>query len=171
MSGSAPATNFSEHPLVALAAAFALGVLLARLTHAPPSVCVTLAALTSALAFLDALKMRGTAARLVVLAFACAGAALSSIAAREFDSETRLRGLYESGRIASAEPVELTGVLERMPETAPGGLMLSLMVEAVRHKSVETPCGGRVELFAPVADARGTEAYRSLELRRGARPP
>src|ERR1044071_9147923 len=169
MSGSAPATNFSEHPLVALAAAYASGVLLARLTHAPPSLCVTLAALTSALAFLAAFKRRDAAARPVVLAFACAGAALSSIESKEAVGGARLRGLYESGRIGSAEPVEVTGVLERAPEVAPGGLMLSLRVEAVRHKSVETSCGGRVELFAPGADARGTEAYDSLELRRGAR--
>ncbi|HWS88459.1 MAG TPA: ComEC/Rec2 family competence protein [Pyrinomonadaceae bacterium] len=169
MSGSTPASNFGEHPLVVLAAAYASGVLLARLTHAPPSVCVTLAALTSALAFFVAFKRRGAAARLVVLAFACAGAALSSVELKESAGEARLRGLYESGRVASGEPVELTGVLERAPEIAPDGLMLSLRVEAVRHRSVETSCGGRVELFAPLTDARGTEAYDSLELRRGAR--
>ena len=161
--------DFAEYPLVTLAAAFAAGVLLARLTHAPPSVCLTLAALTSASAFLAALKRRETAARLVVLAFACAGAALSSVEIKEYDSEARLRGLYERGRIASGEPVELTGVLERAPELAPDGLLLSLRVEAVRHKSTETSCGGRVELCAPVADSRASDAYDSLELRRGAR--
>ncbi|MFL6256940.1 MAG: ComEC/Rec2 family competence protein [Pyrinomonadaceae bacterium] len=169
MSGSPPTSNFSEHPLVALAAAFAAGVLLARLTHAPSSACVTLAALTSTLAFFNAFKRREAAARLAVLAFACAGAAFSSMEAREERGESRLRGLYESGRIASAEPVELTGVLERAPEIAPDALVLSLRVEAVRHKSVETSCSGRVELFAPVPDARAEAAYDSLELRRGAR--
>ena len=152
-----------------LAAAYASGVLLAQLTHAPPSACVTLAALTSALTFFAALKRREAAARFVVLAFACAGASLSSIEARETRGEARLRGLYESGRIASGEPVELTGVLERAPEIAPDGLLLSLRVEAARHKAVETSCGGRVELFAPVPDARAASAYESLELRRGAR--
>src|SRR5215210_1505133 len=102
MSGSPPTSNFSEHPLVVLAASFAAGVLLARLTHAPSSICITLAALTSALAFLAAFKRREAAARLVVLAFACAGAALSSTELKEFDSQARLRGLYESGRITPA---------------------------------------------------------------------
>src|ERR687886_1925 len=69
------------------------------------------------------------------------------------------RGLCESGRVASGAPVELTGVLERAPEIAPGGLVLSLRVESVRHKSAETSCGGRVELFAPVRDARAAKAY------------
>lgn len=169
MSGSSPTSNFSEHPLVVLATAFASGVLLARVTHASPSICVTLAALTSTLIFCAAFKRSNAAARLVVLSFACAGAALSSIESRESGGEKRLRGLYESGRIASAEPVELTGVLERAPEIAPDGLLLSLRVEAVRHKSVETSCDGRVELFAPVPDARAEAGYDSLELRRGAR--
>lgn len=169
MDGASRQPNFAEYPLVVLAAAFAAGVLLARLTHAPPSACVTLAALTSTLAFFTAFKRREAAARLVVLAFACAGAALSSLEAREEQGEARLRGLYESGRIASGEPVELTGVLERAPEIAPDGLLLSLRVENVRHKSVETLCNGRVELFAPVPDARAEAAYDSLELRRGAR--
>src|ERR1044072_7844829 len=169
MSGSSPTSDFSEYPLVMLAAAYASGVLLAQLTHAPPSACVILAALTSALTFFAALKRREAAARFVVLAFACAGASLSSIEARETRGEARLRGLYESGRIASGEPVELTGVLERAPEIAPDGLLLSLRVEAARHKAVETSCGGRVELFAPVPDARAASAYESLELRRGAR--
>ena len=170
MSGSLPTSNFGEHPLVVLAAAFASGVLLARLTSAPPSACITLAAFASASAFVVSFKRReAAAARLVVLAFACAGAALSSVGAREAEGGTRLRGLYESGRIASGEPVELSGVLERAPEIAPDGLLLSLRVEAVRRRSVETSCDGRVELFAPVPDARAAAAYDSLELRRGAR--
>src|SRR4051812_31677981 len=101
MSGSPPTSNFSEHPLVVLAAAFASGVLLARFTHAPPSVCVTSAALTSALAFFAAFRKRKTVVPLVVLAFACAGAALSSIESRESGGESRLRGLYERGQISS----------------------------------------------------------------------
>jgi len=169
MSGSPPTSNFSEHPLVALAAAFALGVLFARLTHVAPYLCVTLAALTSAAAFVLAFKRREVAARLVLLAFACAGLALSSVESEASREGTRLRSFYEGGRIASGEPVELTGVLERAPELAPGGLMLSLRVEAVRHKASETSCAGRVELFAPVRDASAAGAYDSLELRRGAR--
>jgi competence protein ComEC len=170
MSGSSSTSNFSEYPLVILAAAFALGVLLARLSHVPPSACVMLAALASASTLVVLLKRREVAAaRLVVLAFACAGAALSSVESKASVGGARLRGLYESGRIASAEPVELTGVLEREPELAPDGLLLSMRVEAVRRKSVETSCVGRVELFAPVRDARAAAMYHSLELRRGAR--
>src|SRR5215207_1260796 len=103
MSGSPPTSNFGEHPLVVLAAAFASGVLLARYTHAPPSASITLAAFASASALVVFYKRREAgAARLLLLAFACAGAALSSVEAEEAGGGgARLRGLYEGGRIIS----------------------------------------------------------------------
>ncbi|HEX8560883.1 MAG TPA: ComEC/Rec2 family competence protein [Pyrinomonadaceae bacterium] len=170
MSTTSAEPDFGFHPLAALAAAFAAGVLLARLTSAPPAACVTLAALATASAVYAAAKRRGTAAaRLVVLAFACAGASLSSVEAEAARSETRLRSLYERGLVGRGEPLEVTGVLERAPELAPDGLLLALRVERVRRRSSESPCAGRVELFAPFADARAAEGYDALELRRGAR--
>ncbi|MFN2414380.1 MAG: ComEC/Rec2 family competence protein [Pyrinomonadaceae bacterium] len=170
MDSASRRTDFSAYPLAALAAAYASGVLLARVAGAPPAPCVTVAALATLAALLAAWKRReGAATLLLLLSFVCAGAALSSLEARAARAETRLRGFYERGRIAPGDPVELTGVIERAPESAPGGLLLALRVEAVRHKSVESPCAGRVELFAPVRDAGAAEAYESLELRRGAR--
>ncbi|HEX8500871.1 MAG TPA: ComEC/Rec2 family competence protein [Pyrinomonadaceae bacterium] len=163
-------TDFSAYPLAALAAAFAAGVLLARLASATPSACVALSALATAAAALAAFKRReAAAARLVVVAFACAGASLSALEAKASRAGTRLRSFYERGVIAPGDPVEVTGVLERAPELAPGALLLALRVEGVRHKTTETACTGRVELFAPVRDGRAAAGYESLELRRGAR--
>ena len=162
--------DFSEYPLAALASAFAAGVLLARFAAAPPSAWVAFAAAVSLSALLAAIQRRDvTAARLVLLAFAFAGASLSSTEAKAARGEARLRSLYERGEVAPGEPVEVTGVLERAPEVAPGGLLLSLRVEALRHKSRERTCSGRVELFAPARTARSAAEYDSLELRRGAR--
>jgi competence protein ComEC len=162
--------DFSAYPLAALAAAFAAGVLLARLAAAPPAPSAALAALVSASAILAALRKRDAAASLLVtLAFACAGASLTSLEADEARGVSRLRSLYERGRIAAGDPVEVTGVVERAPELAPDALLLTLRVESVRHKTSETPCAGRVELYAPFASARAAAGYESLELRRGAR--
>ncbi len=170
MSTASDKPDFSAYPLASLAAAFASGVLLARVSGAGPAPCVGLAALVTLAALLASWKKRdGVAAPLVLLAFACAGAALSSLETRASRAETRLRSFYERGLIASGAPIELTGVIERAPESAPGGLMLALRVEAVRHKSEESLCAGRVELFAPVRDVGAASAYESLELRRGAR--
>jgi competence protein ComEC len=162
--------NFSAYPLAVLAAAFALGVLLAHLTFAPPAACVTLAALASVSALTAAVTNRHAAATLLaVMAFACAGAALSSAEVSAARGSTRLRSFYERGLIFPGEPVELLGVLERAPEIAPDGLLLSLRVEELRYKTQEHSCTGRVELFAPVRGTRDAAEYDSLELRRGAR--
>ncbi|HEX8283236.1 MAG TPA: ComEC/Rec2 family competence protein [Pyrinomonadaceae bacterium] len=170
MDAASTRTDFNAYPLAALAAAFAAGVLLARLSGATPAPCVALAAAVTLAALLAARKRRDGAATLLVLSsFVCAGATLSSLEAKAAHAGTRLRSLYERGVIAPGEPVELTGVVERTPESAPGGLLFALRVEAVRHKSVENTCAGRVELFAPARDAGAEAAYESLELRRGAR--
>ena len=162
--------NFSAYPLAFIAAAFAAGVLFARVTSAPPAPCVFSAAVISALAFFAAVKKKNTAAaRLVLLAFACAGASLSAIEAKAARAGTRLRGFYERGELAPGDPVEVTGVLERAPELAPDGLALSLRLESLRYGERERPCAGRVELFAPLKGKRAAAAYDALELRRGAR--
>jgi competence protein ComEC len=162
--------NFSAYPLAALAAAFATGVLFSHLNSAPPIPCIALATALSASAIFAAIKNRDMAAtRLVVLAFVFAGASLSSVESEAARAATRLRSFYERGEVAPGEPVEVTGVLERAPEIAPDGLLLSLRIEALRYRTDERRCAGRVELFAPVRGAHDAAQYDSLELRRGAR--
>jgi competence protein ComEC len=170
MSAVSHRPSFSAYPLVALAASFAAGVLLARLAPPPHAAASALAALVTASAAFAFLKRKYTHTTwLVVAAFVCAGVLLTLIEERRENSGTRLRTLYERGGVAPGEPVELTGVLERAPEIAPDGLLLPLRVEAVRYKADERACAGRVELFAPVGDARAAREYDALELRRGAR--
>jgi len=114
VSTSSHAPNFSSYPLAFIAAAFAAGVLLARLAPTTPAPCVVLAAAVSISALFAAFKKKNkSAARLVVLAFACAGAALSSVESNAAHAEMRLRSFYERGELAAGDPVEVTGVLER----------------------------------------------------------
>src|SRR5437588_6619059 len=138
MSSVSHRPNFSAHPLVALAASFAAGVLLARLTQPPLAASLLLAALAAAAAAFAFLKKSYVHATwLVAAAFVCAGASLASADERLGKSPTRLRTLYERGMVAPGEPVELTGVLERAPEIAPDGLLLPLRVESLRYKEDE----------------------------------
>ncbi|HST53788.1 MAG TPA: ComEC/Rec2 family competence protein [Pyrinomonadaceae bacterium] len=163
-------SSFSSYPLVALAASLAAGVLLARLASLSLVPSIASAVLAGASAVIAAFKKKNALASwLIALAFVCAGAVLASVAMRDGRSESRLRSFYERGVITPGEPSELTGVLERAPEIAPDGLVMSLRVESLRYKSDERVCAGRVELFAPVHDAREAAEYESLELRRGAR--
>ena len=161
--------NFNEYPLAALAASFAAGILLPSFTYASLGLCLTLAALTSIFTIFSTLKKYASASYFILAALVFAGASLAALEARDSSAESRLRVLYERGRIAPGEPVEVTGVVERAPEFAPDGLLFDVRAERVRSRGVERECEGRVEFFAPVADARAAVEYDSLELRRGAR--
>ncbi|HYY97524.1 MAG TPA: ComEC/Rec2 family competence protein, partial [Pyrinomonadaceae bacterium] len=161
--------NFGEYPLASLAAALAAGVLLSSLTDASLALCLTLGALTSVYAAVSTLKGRAYAPHLVAAAFVFAGASLASLEARDSHADSRLRVLYERGLIAPGEPAEVTGVIERAPEFAPDGLLFDVRAERVYSRGVGRECDGRVEFFAPVADARAAADYDALELRRGAR--
>ena len=161
--------NFGEYPLASLAASFAAGVLLSTFTSARLDVCLTLAALASFIAIVSTLKRHASAPHFVLAAFVFAGATLSSTESRDSRADSRLRVLYERGVIETGEPVEVTGAVERAPESAPDGMLFDVRVERVNLRGVERACAGRVEFFAPVADARVAREYDSLELRRGAR--
>lgn len=162
--------NFGAHPLAALAASFAVGVLLASLVSPPLSSCLTLAAIIATSAIFATLRKKyALATWLIIVAFVCAGVSLGTLEERAAHGETRLRSFYERGEIEPGDPVELTGTLESAPEIMPDGLMLSLRVEAARFKSADHICSGRIELFAPARDARAVADYDALELRRGAR--
>jgi competence protein ComEC len=162
-------TTFSAYPLVTLAAALTTGVLLTHACKLPPAPCLVSGVVVTLFAAVALRRERlAGAARLVVCAFVCAGAALAAVEAGPADAP-RLRKLYEQGQLASGDPVEVTGVLERAPEPAPDGLVLALRVESLRHGGLERVCAGRVELFAGVTGARARAEYEALELRRGAR--
>ena len=74
-----------------------------------------------------------------------------------------------SGTIAAGEPVELTGVLARYPESAPNGFYLTLRAEQLRMKDAEKTVSGVVTLLLPVQEKITEEDYQRLELRYGAR--
>ena len=162
--------SFNPHPLALLAATFAAGILSARLVSPP----LSLSLISGALATLAALgafgRRRFTLATVsVALAFASVGAALAGAERRGGGGDARVQRLYEEGRVASGDPVEITGVVERAPEFAPDGFYLMLRAERLRARGAEHAAAGTVELFAPVRDASRRDGYEELELRRGAR--
>jgi competence protein ComEC len=161
---------FHPHPLALLAVAVAAGIVCARLVSPPLSLSViagTLATLGACVAFR---RERFTAATVsVVLAFACAGAALAGAEGLSGARGESVRRAYEEGRVVSGDPVELTGVVERAPEFAPDGFYLTLRVEELRARGARRAARGSVELFAPFGEEGARRGYEELELRRGAR--
>src|SRR5436309_10361555 len=160
--------SFAPHPLALLAAALAVGIMLANFLSLPLAVILGFADAVSVLAIWTVRNNRMAVASIcLILATLIAGATLETIESRA--APDGIRRLLDEGVIASGDPVELTGALQRPPETAPESFYLTLRVERFRFKNVEQDASGVVELVAPVHDQTFRNEYDSLELRHGAR--
>lgn len=156
-------------PLAVLAASFAAGILLTHLTAAPTTIYLVTVAVCSMFAVVGlALGKHGIATLVLVVAFGGTGASLA-VFERQDVAADRVRRFYDDEVVASGEPVELTGVVERAPEVAPDGFYVVLRVERWRSRGVERAASGRVQFFAPVRERSTWAEYAALELRRGAR--
>jgi competence protein ComEC len=162
-------TPLATSPLAALAVSFALGIICAYKLTSSLTLFLSCGALCALCVIGFYLKgKQGSATVLLALAFFCAGASLAAIE-QSGVSRDRVRRFYDEGVISSGEPVEVVGVLESAPESAPDGIYLSLSVEKIRIKGQEQNASGIVQLFAP-ARVRATRGeYDALELRYGAR--
>lgn len=115
-------------------------------------------AVCSALAVVLLLRQRGQTAGLMLLsAMFFAGVSLAVL-------EQRRDELRELERFVDRS-VTLTGVLDGPPEVARDRIYLSLRVERIDAEIMER----RVSLLAPLRNVATAEAYRSLQLRYGAR--
>jgi competence protein ComEC len=160
---------FVAHPLAQLAGAFAAGILGAQFFSEPVFLSLLVCLLASLLALTCLFKRKPVAATaFITIAFLLAGTCVASMEKRSV-SQDRLKVLIDHGTIAAGEPVELTGVLERYPESAPGGFYLTLRAEQLRMKGVENIVSGVVTLLLPVHEKITEEDYQRLELRYGAR--
>jgi predicted membrane metal-binding protein len=161
--------SFVAHPLALLAACFAVGIVAARFVALPLMVCLGCGAVFSTLAVRYFVRgWQGYASVLVALAFFWAGATLA-VLEKKGVAANRVQRFYDEGIIASGDPVEVEGVVERQPEPAPEGFYLQLRVEKLSFKEVERDASGGVWLFAPVLDEETRARYELLELRYGAR--
>lgn len=160
---------FAAHPLALLAASFTAGIVLAQSLTLANRLALACCFLISLLA-LTALIRRShnTATLLVNLAFLSAGTCLALIQQTGVGPQ-RLKTQLDKGTIAAGEPVELTGVLERAPESIPGGFYLLLRSEQIRLKSEEKPVSGLVTLLLPINNQNSESDYQRLELRYGTR--
>src|SRR6266446_2479802 len=141
---STPRYTFSTQPLLFLAGAFALGILVSPALPFGLKTTVFFPVVIFLLTLWFLGQGRFVAATLTLcLCFVCAGAV-----DRRLDdtlmSTTRIKALYEAGVLASNDPIEVMGVLEREPEPSPEGLYLTLRVEMTKVQNVETPASGIV---------------------------
>ncbi len=158
-----------SHPLIILAAAFAIGIVAVEITQVTPRVLLWITVPLSLCSLAGSVLLRSlNATILLCLAFVCAGLTLAAFE-KQSRSPDSLSLLLDKGIVGAGEPVELTGVLSRQPEAAPDGFYLTLRVEKLSRKSQEENTAGTVSLFLQISGGAARTDYEKLHLRYGAR--
>src|SRR5215475_1529771 len=160
---------FVAHPFAQLAIAFVVGILGTRATSVPLMVLLIAGGFFTLFAVVALLKHRLLVASVfTTIAFALAGACLAIVEKQEVRPD-RLRVLIDQGVITTGETVELIGVLERPPESAPARLYLVLRVEQCLYSNRKMPVSAVVSLTALINEKAAAEEYQRLQLRYGTR--
>ena len=164
MSGSTLPRNFSRYPMICLAVYFASGVVLGSYLRTQFTV---LLAASLVLGLLCIVWQKMTIALLPLTFFAtgmlCCEVETIGIA------DNRIKRIYEDGRIASGEPVEIEGVLLGTPEPAYGGVFLLVRTERLRHGDIDLTTLGKIRLFVVVDDSAHPGDFEQLNLNYGSR--
>ena len=146
---------FHPFPLAQLAAALAFGILGGSAFAIPLSILIPLSGLVTCLAAGAFLTNRlGLATALVTLLALALGATMMITEKKNVPTNQLKWLLEERHEIAVGEPVELTGVLVRDPEVAPGRWYLELRTESVRAREKEKKVSGLVMMLVPVASRK-----------------
>src|ERR1051325_4974481 len=113
-------------------------------------------------------KKFAAASLLIFSSFFVTGIALSLIENRPLASD-RIKRLFDEGTLVANDPVELTGVVQGQPESAPNGFYATINVETIRIAGRDRAVSGRLLLLAhlPGDDIRTDDDH--LDLRHGAR--
>lgn len=172
--------SFAAEPLAQLAAAFALGIIVGTHFAVPLRLPLSLGMLTTIVAvtlFVRKISNRAqlrdhhrssAVTMLLLVATLFLGWSLASIDKTEVPGN-RVRRLLQEGIVKVGEPVELTGVLERDPESAPERLYLFFKVQRIRFKETERAASGEVVLLAPASGKLIQQEFGQLDLHYGAR--
>ena len=157
-----------SHPLATLAIAFIIGMLVVEVLPFRASALFFISMIAGLICLACVLRTRsGAAGVFLIVAFILAGASLAASDKQTIRHDS-LKVLLDQELITTGEPVELSGVLERQPELAPGAVYLTLRVESLRAKGVEKSVTGIVSLLVPVAGQAAANDYEHLNLRYGA---
>lgn len=158
-------SHFTLNPLLWLAASFALGIAAAEFLPGYASLIVYLA-----LAAPLAMAVRGgrIAALLIFLGFCGLGAADLQLEKASI-SPDRIRAIYDAGIIASAEPVEIEGVLTRPPEPAFEAFVFTLDALQITYRGTPMTATGRIRIYLPLNTEEGRADFERLNLQAGSR--
>ncbi len=138
---------FNREPLVAIAIAFAVGIVAAKFLSFGMTVFLVAVLIFGIAAFFT--RNQAFATSFVLLAFSAAGALSLAIENYRDTAPDRIRTIYDTGQIASGKPIEIEGVLARQPEAAFDGSFLTLRSDRLSYRSAEREVAGEVRIFVP----------------------
>ncbi|MFL6212441.1 MAG: ComEC/Rec2 family competence protein [Blastocatellia bacterium] len=158
-----------RQPFFYLAVAVITGILLDRWLAAPRWLVALLAVITIAFAAQSIYVKKATRAALALLIGVMLMGAWLSLQERSAVAPTRLKLMFEAGRITADDPVELTGVMVAPPEPAPDGFFLDVEGESLRAQNVMMNASGVARLFISPDDDEARDAFQRLALDTGSR--
>ena len=162
-------SSFILHPFLYLTSALVAGILADRWAEPDRPVALGLAILSVALFIGFVMRgNRAAAIAAVLIAVGQAGVLVSSVERAGVD-ETRLKRLYETGRITRDTPLELTGVLVAPPEPAPSACYLDLEAEVIVARRIAFQASGRARLMLMLDNSEAAEEFNQLQLSYGSR--
>jgi competence protein ComEC len=158
--------RFSAYPLAWLSIAFAAGIAIAGLVNIDWK-SILIASIVFALV---SFVVRGSSSAVYALAgaFFCLGAFCYQFEIASV-RDSRIKRIYDEGRIQSGSPVEVEGVMLGPPEPAYDGALIRLRVASLVHKQIGQNVSGVVRLFVPLNDRESANELDSLDLRSGTR--
>ena len=149
MSLPTSSTRYCLAPVLWLASAFALGILAATFVDIR---LVPAAAISGTCGIFACLIRKHPAATFLVLAAFTAAGIAAYTAEKQAVRSNRIKVLYDSGTVASGDPVEIEGVLTSGPEPSAEGDFLNVATERLRYRGIDRAVTGKVRLFVPFGD-------------------
>src|SRR4030095_9731879 len=121
---------FSRYPMLWLAAWFACGIVIGSFAHLELIVSLIAALVAGACC----IAWQKAAVVLLPIIFLSIGAFSFQIETGSI-ADNRIRRIYDYGRIASGEPVEVEGVIRGAPEPAYGGVFLTVSANSISFRA------------------------------------
>ena len=138
--------NFNRNAVLWLAAAFAIGILLANFVPFSGTLLPTILTIVfAALALL--FSKYGVSTVLIAISFVSIGAFSFLCEVERNTIPNRLRVLYDNGTIKSGESVEVEGIMVAGREPSIDGDFVTLRAEKLRYRGEDRNVSGNVRLF------------------------
>lgn len=156
--------EFMHSPLLPLAGAFVLGILVEGVTGLNAGILLGATVIFAISAYFSGRSLEAPV--YILLAFLALGGFCYFA---EFNGirDDRMRMLIDGGLIASGDPVEIEGRLINPPEPTANGFILSLETEKITVRGLMRDASGVIRLYAADSSEQSAEDYEMLDLRDG----